>query len=1692
VSLRKEKVSSSSGEKEASGEKETKEKSSKKKSSSSSSSTKKSSSSKTAATTSSAAAATGDVFTVKVEIRVSSISNVGAGAQLVQLRAAKSKATRKAWAQTAPGGVSASKRDVVFKGDVMSFHTHLARTAAEPVAFDKKPCHLILYDVTNGAAAVRLARVETDLGALYAANTAANEWSDTLHLTLEPSKEKKASSDKPAAAADKPADGEKKRSRLELQVRFTPVKMNHRRLTLVDESNEAEAAHGTTTSVGNDDYMVASEESESLEASEAATEDDPEEEEGAAAAADEKSSDKADKSDKSDKSDKPEKKHSSSHSSSSSDARVKELEASLAAKEKELTAVREKMQKELATARTVMAELQDQADANHTAKELTDAKKYTAELEAEVAKLADAQTRTAELEQLSNELLAKLRTAQERSDDLEKQLASAKSAKSAAAAGDNVDFVAATARITELEQQVKAEKERAATLEKKIVDATAAAEKKASEAIAAAEKKAAEAEKKAAEADKKAAEKVAEAEKKAADKFVEAEKKAVAAAEKKSAEAVAAAEKKAAEAEQKSAEKVAAASAASAAASAASAASSDKDKESKKKSTARIEELEKALEAEQARAAELEKKVEKKKSRDAKEAKEASAHAEELEKQLAAEREQVTALKAQVEAASSKSKKKDKSADDATARVAELEQQLAAADKKAVDAAAAADKKIAEATAAAEKKAAEATAAAVKKVSAELGPKSTADDATQRIATLEKKLAEQTALVAAAAADKAAAVDATAQVRVAQARITELEGAAEKSSKREREREEAYKKDVVELKRTSALQRNELEAKLASTASDASSAMDEASERARGFEQQLAALELSRSELKAVTDQQRSALEAKLAAAEELRATTARAQSEAEDRVRDLEAQVTSLEHKRTELSETVERTAARSKSLEQQLTAAETEREGEVGKELAELRARVHTLEDGEASSSAKFNEVAVRCETLEDELADAEAKLKAKILKLKDTEEQVEALSGELDESNAKMVAVKKRVAELETKSEELANQLDEAKSKLASAEEQLAASGAALKEAQALAADWEAKHGKVAADLQERDEELQQSMIDKEEAEKKVESLTSQLADRDVASRGDADEMAERLTAATDAAAEAKHRVADLEAIVAKRDSKIAALERDVTELTEEVDELQADVDEHKERAAERAKAADEDADKESEAQEELSAAKKATKAAEAKVRELETELAELREQAASAKSALSQRITKLESDVEEARASPAPVTRTRSITQGSPMGRGSLASSDANVPPSDVQAYADRLEQERDELESELAAARAQISRFETQHANNAVAGGDGAASSTAAAASSAAAAAAGGDDKRAALLFENEVLTFLETQVYQAQQVFVSNSECAQLASRVFYQLTLWKAFDGNATPAARQTLPRTLTALRTYCELASGDRRGAAHCISALASLRGLIRQLAQQNKVGANVALPSHVLEFLVGVERVLNRAYRRYTQRLLALIKPLIIPAMLQKRRRQAKGLPSVEHDSTGTRDIVQHLDDAVRELEAEHVPVILSAQIAAAAFQYIAHHVCNAVLGEQKPPSYATPHNGFQIKLEASTLDEWSTRQSDKLGDAFGKCRDALGPALELATALVMDKSVLADASALREICPSLNYRQVLALVNNYNPDDNLGAAEPVPKNVAVALLKLAQAEEKKQQGASLPVLFDSERVFDPVLP
>ena len=197
-----------------------------------------------------AAAADATTFTVAVRVHVAAIGAppLGANAPLV-VRAGKSRTARRAYAQSA----AVLRKRVGATDRELRFATHVERRADG--AFARKPCHLLLCEAV-GADAVRLARTELDLGA-YAARSEAER--ETLELEL-------------CRGVKGAADGQ--RPTLTVRVELTPLKANKRRLTLVDDSNEAAAAHGDTVEFGANDYLLDEDESESAEESEAPSADD--------------------------------------------------------------------------------------------------------------------------------------------------------------------------------------------------------------------------------------------------------------------------------------------------------------------------------------------------------------------------------------------------------------------------------------------------------------------------------------------------------------------------------------------------------------------------------------------------------------------------------------------------------------------------------------------------------------------------------------------------------------------------------------------------------------------------------------------------------------------------------------------------------------------------------------------------------------------------------------------------------------------------------------------------------------------------------------------------------------------------------------------------------------------------------------------------------------------------------------------------------------------------------------------------------------------------------------------------------------------------------------------------------------------------------------------------------------------------
>jgi hypothetical protein len=213
----------------------------------------------------------------------------------VFLRVAKARTTRKAWGATKHAAVS-GKREITWT-DTISLQTHIVRKTdgtwahkdayfflcevrrlrelrRAHIGFCRAPNFLCVWQNITGKIGefVTLATGKTNLSNYI--SQPANAWSEMVSVQLDRPPE-------PGGADEKEAGGsqlkEKKRVKIEMQVRYKLVKMNHRRLTLVDDKNEVDAARSKTAEVNGEDYIVNSESSESEEISEAVQDEDDDE-----------------------------------------------------------------------------------------------------------------------------------------------------------------------------------------------------------------------------------------------------------------------------------------------------------------------------------------------------------------------------------------------------------------------------------------------------------------------------------------------------------------------------------------------------------------------------------------------------------------------------------------------------------------------------------------------------------------------------------------------------------------------------------------------------------------------------------------------------------------------------------------------------------------------------------------------------------------------------------------------------------------------------------------------------------------------------------------------------------------------------------------------------------------------------------------------------------------------------------------------------------------------------------------------------------------------------------------------------------------------------------------------------------------------------------------------------------------------
>eukprot|EP00667_Euglena_gracilis_P003005 EG_transcript_3013 len=139
-----------------------------------------------------------------------------------------------------------------------------------------------------------------------------------------------------------------------------------------------------------------------------------------------------------------------------------------------------------------------------------------------------------------------------------------------------------------------------------------------------------------------------------------------------------------------------------------------------------------------------------------------------------------------------------------------------------------------------------------------------------------------------------------------------------------------------------------------------------------------------------------------------------------------------------------------------------------------------------------------------------------------------------------------------------------------------------------------------------------------------------------------------------------------------------------------------------------------------------------------------------------------------------------------------------------------------------------------------------------------------------------------------------------------------------------------------------------------------------------------------------------------------------------------------------------------ILQVLDDAVKQFEANFVPLELRAQFFTQLFLDITAVGLAALL---EVPKLCTVGHGVVLKLKAAALERWAARCEQSGVKSFGKVPSLLR---EIANLLILtNKEQLLQVEMRRDVCPSLGDDLLARLLENYTPDEYDAVGFPYAK-------------------------------------
>ncbi len=161
-------------------------------------------------------------------------------------------------------------------------------------------------------------------------------------------------------------------------------------------------------------------------------------------------------------------------------------------------------------------------------------------------------------------------------------------------------------------------------------------------------------------------------------------------------------------------------------------------------------------------------------------------------------------------------------------------------------------------------------------------------------------------------------------------------------------------------------------------------------------------------------------------------------------------------------------------------------------------------------------------------------------------------------------------------------------------------------------------------------------------------------------------------------------------------------------------------------------------------------------------------------------------------------------------------------------------------------------------------------------------------------------------------------------------------------------------------------------------------------------------------------------------------------ALAKGVFEPAQ------NARAALGARHNAGATESVIAELDALLRDATQSFVFPVVVKQLFGQIFYDIGAHLFNAMMKRHD----LSASRAIAIKLEVSAFDNWpatdSTTSQNK--DLLRNVSEGgLGRVKEVCNLLFIDKATFLQRSAVAEMCPHLNARQVKSFLSAFVPDD-----------------------------------------------